>query len=622
MGDLVEGIRKLNELNFNPDYANGREGQVESLRRMVMSLDKDIRVVLVRLAYRTQRLYKLIAEQSPHSERVARETLDIFAPIANRLGLGQIKWELEDSAFRILDPVTYRRIAKSLEENRAARESYIADFVATLEARLAENHLEGVSVFGRPKHIYSIWRKMTRKRLSFSELFDVRAVRVLVNDQRQCYTALGIAHQEWQPITREFDDYIAKPKDNGYRSLHTAVIGPGGKAVEIQIRTREMDDNAERGVAAHWAYKEGAPSNTRVQEGINQLQLMLDESDDRDLLEGFTEQVDAERVYVFTPKGEVVDLAGGATPLDFAYQIHTEIGHRCRGARVNGRIVPLTTVLENGDRVEVLTAKEAAPSRDWLNRSLGYLHGSRARSKVRTWFKTRDHEQHVLDGKALLERELKRLRAPDVTAEELMARLRVNSVDELHARLGRNDISAAQLAATVGRIVEASSAVPDKLPEKPVRREAPSKGIAIRGVDKLLSHIAACCQPVPPEPIVGFITRGRGVTVHRRDCGNMANLPEHERERLIDVDWGVDGAETYPVQIRVEAYDRVGLVRDVSAALAALDVTLDAINTQTDRPEMIATMEIGFKVSSTQELARIMDRIRSLPQVDLVERVV
>jgi GTP pyrophosphokinase len=395
---LTEGVRWLNELTISETFSSGN--QAETLRRMVLSMVKDVRVVLVKLAYRTQRLYRLVKSDSPEAYAIAQETLTIYAPLANRLGLGQLKWELEDVAFRIVEPEAYKRVAKALEENRSAREVYIADFVADLSQQIETHGITGFSVFGRPKHIHSIWRKMRDKRIEFRDLFDVRAVRVLVNNIQQCYSVLGVAHSIFQPISREFDDYIANPKENGYRSLHTAVIGPMGKAVEIQIRTRAMDDDAENGVAAHWAYKEGSEVDPKLQKGINALRQLLDDNDDEQLVEGFSQQLDSHRVYVYTPKGEVIDLTNGSTPLDFAYQIHSEIGHRCRGAKVNGRIMPLTYLLRNGDQVEVLTTRDPGPSRDWLNKSLGYINSSRARSKVRAWFNLQDHEQHVAEGQS------------------------------------------------------------------------------------------------------------------------------------------------------------------------------------------------------------------------------
>lgn len=618
IAQLTNGVRWLNELTISDVF--GSADQAETLRRMILSMVEDVRVVLVKLAYRTQRLYRLVKEGSQESIDVAQETLSIYAPLANRLGLGQLKWELEDVAFRIVEPEAYKRIAKALEENRSARETYIRDFVADLSNRVQTHGIRNAAVFGRPKHIYSIWKKMRSKRIEFSDLFDVRAVRVLVDDLQQCYSVLGIAHSIWQPISREFDDYIANPKDNGYRSLHTAVIGPAGKPVEIQIRTRAMDDDAENGVAAHWAYKEGNPVDVSLQKGINALRQLLEDNDDEYLMEGFSQQLDSQRVYVFTPKGEVIDLIKGSTPLDFAYHIHSEIGHRCRGAKINGRIVPLTYVLNTGDQVEVLTTREPAPSRDWLNRSLGYINSSRARGKVRAWFNLQDHEQHLADGRAILDRELKRFKASSVAIDTLAKRLKFDKQNDLFAAIGRNEVTVAQI---VGAIDHLAEPVPRRsaAPTKAGAQDRSSGAIHVRGVGNLLTQIAPCCQPIPPDSIVGFITRGKGVTIHRGDCSNILNLRESELERLIDVDWGDDDSSRYHVEIHIRAFDRHGLLRDVSTALAALNVDVVTVNTLSDQTKQLADMRIGMHISNTGELATVMDKIRQLRNVQVVERV-
>lgn len=615
---LTEGVRWLNELTISETFSSGN--QAETLRRMVLSMVKDVRVVLVKLAFRTQRLYSLVKSDSPEAYAIAQETLTIYAPLANRLGLGQLKWELEDVAFRIVEPEAYKRVAKALEENRAARESYIADFVADLSKRIETHGINNASVFGRPKHIYSIWKKMRDKRIEFRDLFDVRAVRVLVDDLQQCYSVLGVAHSIWQPISREFDDYIANPKENGYRSLHTAVIGPMGKAVEVQIRTRAMDDDAENGVAAHWAYKEGSAVDPNLQKGINALRHLLEDNDDEQLVEGFSQQLDSHRVYVYTPKGEVIDLTNGSTPLDFAYQIHSEIGHRCRGAKVNGRIVTLTYQLRNGDQVEVLTTKEPGPSRDWLNKSLGYINSSRARAKVRAWFNLQDHEQHVADGRSILDRELKRFKASEISIESIVKRLKFGKPQDLFAAIGRNEVTLAQIVGAIDKLVDPS----EKLFE-PVKRSAKpaskSGGIHVRGVGNLLTSVATCCQPVPPDTIVGFITRGKGVTIHRADCSNMLNLRDTEQERLIDVGWGDDVSGRYHVEIFIRAIDRHGLLRDVSTTLSTLDVDVVSMNTLSNKNMQTADMRIGLHIPNRDELAVAMDKLRQLRNVQDVERV-
>ena len=617
IAQLASGVRWLNELEISDAFGNG--DHAETLRRMVLSMVEDIRVVLVKLAYRTQRLYAFVKDNSDGSVEVAQETLTVYAPLANRLGLGQLKWELEDIAFRIVEPQAYKRIAKALEESRAARETYIIDFVAELTRRVQAHGIQSADVFGRPKHIYSIWKKMRDKRIEFTDLFDVRAVRVLVDDLQQCYSVLGIAHSCWQPIGREFDDYVANPKDNGYRSLHTAVIGPAGKAVEIQIRTRIMDNDAENGVAAHWAYKEGSPVDANLQKGINALRNLLEDNDDEQLVEGFSQQLSSQRAYVFTPKGEVIDLTKGSTPLDFAYHIHSEIGHRCRGAKVNGRIVPLTYILNNGDQVEVLTTREPAPSRDWLNKSLGYINSTRARGKVRAWFNLQDHDQHLADGRDILDRELKRFKATTIAIDTLVKRLKFDKSNELFAAIGRNEVTVPQIVGAIDHLATPVQRTIENV--KPARRDQPSGAISVRGVGNLLTQIAPCCQPVPPDTIVGFITRGNGVTIHRGDCSNILNLRESEIERLVDVDWGDDEASRYHVEIQVRAFDRQGLLRDVSTALSTLNVDVVSVNTLSDQTQQTADMKIGMHVSNTGELAAVMDKIRQLRNVQGVERV-
>jgi len=520
---ITDEVRWLNQWNvvkvdFDRGTSLGSRDQAEMLRRMLLTVIKDIRVVLVKLAFRTQRLYEFVKHGDggnvAHSMRIARETLSIYAPVANRLGLGQLKWELEDVAFRIVDPEAYKRVAKALEENRASRETYIHTFVETLAVKLRDNNVIEAEVFGRPKHIYSIWRKMHLKRIEFTDLFDVRAVRVLVNDEQCCYSALGVVHGTWQPIKHEFDDYIANPKDNGYQSLHTAVIGPDGKAVEVQIRTRVMNEDAENGVAAHWAYKEGTAPDNKQQRNLNALKQLLDEADDEQIFEGLTQQLDSSRVYVFTPKGEVIDLVTGSTPLDFAYHVHSEIGHCCRGAKVNGSIVPLSYKLQNGDQVEVLTTREPAPSRDWLNKSNGYLNSARARSKVRSWFNSQDHEQHVADGRIILDRELKRLKTVSVAIDAIAERLGFGKPADLYSGIGRNDISVPQIVGAIDHLAKPVDKLPQVIPKRP-RKPAEKGGVHVRGVGNLLTNMAICCQPVPDDSIVGFITRGKGCVLGR-----------------------------------------------------------------------------------------------------------
>lgn len=621
---LIDHVRRLNSFEVgNTDSIStlGTEDRAEMLRRMLLSMVGDIRAIVVKLAFRTQRLHLLSSYPPTKATRIAGETLDIFAPLANRLGLGQLKWEMEDMCFRALEPKAYKRVAGALEESRADRETYVVNFVSECEQQLSAAGFNDATVFGRPKHIYSIWKKMREKRVEFHDLFDVRAIRILMDNVAECYAVLGVVHSTWQPISREFDDYIANPKDNGYRSLHTAVIGPQGKAVEIQIRTRRMDQDAELGVAAHWSYKEGTGLDKQLQSSINSLRHLLENHDDAELVEGFTQQVNADRVYVFTPKGDVLDLVAGSTPLDFAYHVHSEIGHRCRGAKINGSIVPLTTKLRNGDQVDILTTREASPSRDWLNRSLGYLHSSRARGKVRAWFNVQDHEQHLIDGRAVLDRELRRAHS-SVSIDSLAAELGFVKTADLYVALARNDVTATHLATMIGTLE-----APANKTDFPQLKAAPknttrSDQINVLGVGSLLTQMANCCKPVPPDPIVGYITQGRGVSIHRADCNNMLNLPEENQARLIEVEWGEESSDNYLVDIAIVAYDRQGLLRDVSTVLANDKVNVVGVNTSSNLDDQIAEMKISAYVSSMDTLVGAMDKLRRLKNVQTVRRVI
>lgn len=628
IGKLVENVRWLNSLIVSRQRS-GQESdvfasqQTEILRRMVLSMVDDVRAVLIRLTYRAQRMPLLEMLNEADRRSLARETLELYAPLANRLGVAQLKWEMEDLAFRILEPENYKRVAKALEERRSDRETYIQSFVDELADKLHGQNIVGAKVYGRPKHIYSIWMKMKRKRLEFSDLFDVRAVRVLVNSIQECYAALGVVHSTWKHIPREFDDYIANPKENGYQSMHTAVFGPQGKPVEVQIRTREMDEDAELGVAAHWRYKEGGSQDQRLQRSINSLRQLLENQDEDSFLESVASEVFNDRVFVFTPSGDVIDLPYGATPLDFAYQVHTEIGHRCRGAKLNGRIVPLVQRLENGDQVEILTSKEAAPRRDWLNKELGFLVAGKSRAKVRAWFNLCDQEQHKIDGKHIIERELRRMRLHDVTHERLVSQLHLSSTEKLYIKVGRTDISLPQL---LGAITALDAEGRDK-PSRTLRRSSSSAkpraenpDINVSGVGSLLTKVAPCCKPVPYDSIVGFITRGKGVTVHRSDCKNILNLQSEDQIRLIDVDWGAESSVAYSVDIKLLAYDRQGLLRDVTAVLSNEKISVTSVNTQSDPDEQTAEMRLTIEVDDLGQLAKIMDKLRQLPNVLEVER--
>lgn len=611
---LARNARRLNIFREH-DETHRENEPAERLRRMILALGEDVRAVLIRLAYRTCRLRMVNAESRETRRRIARESLELYAPLANRLGVSRLKWEMEDLAFRYLEPQTYKQIANGLAERRTERETYVDEFTEILRQALEADGVENAEVFGRPKHIYSIWRKMQRKHVNLEELFDVHAVRVLVDEVRECYAALGTVHSRWAHIRQEFDDYIANPKDNGYQSLHTAVFGPRGKPVEIQIRTRQMNEHAERGVAAHWMYKEGSTEGLRLQQSINALRSLLESGGGDDSLEeSFGRELFADRVFVFTPRGDVIDLAQGATVLDFAFQVHTDVGHRCRGAKVNGRIVPLTCQLHNGDHVEVLTTREPHPSRDWLNRDLGYLNTSRARAKVRAWFNQQDHNQHVEEGRHLLERELKRLDARDVPLEKLTSELGFARQTDLFAALGRNDLPSSRVASAVQNLTRAR---PSDI--GPIRRSLPTgshkDAIEVEGVGNLLTETANCCKPLPGDSVIGFITRGRGIKVHRRDCHNILRLSEEDRKRLIEVDWGGTARGRWDVDVTVRAFQRPDLLRDATNVLAedGINVIKADLDQSVEPPD--ARIDMTVQIRDLAQLNRALQRLAQLPNV-------
>ncbi len=615
---LVDGVSRmgfLHEIVLQPAHAGA--AHLENLRKMLLAMAEDVRVVLIKLAERVHVMRSLKHRPAEQREAAARETLSIFAPLANRLGIGQVKWELEDVAFRYLEPERYKYIAGLLDERRVDRERYVAGVVKRLRAELAEVGLRA-EVTGRPKHIYSIWRKMQRKAVDFHQLSDVRAVRILVDQVSDCYAALGVVHTLWPHIAGEFDDYIATPKENQYRSLHTAVRGPEGKTLEVQIRTYDMNHHAELGVAAHWRYKEGSHHDPGYERRIAWLRQLLDWKGDRDeggdLLEQFKAEAFHDRVYVLTPLGEIVDLPQGSTPLDFAYHIHTQVGHRCRGAKVNGRIVPLNCELKSGDEVEVLTAKQGAPSRDWLSPHLGYLKSSRARGRVRHWFKQQDLDNTQAAGRALLDRELRRLGMAGMSYDKLAQQSGFAKLDDFLAALGRGDITATQVAATAqGLLRPVPSAQPRATPRPPP--DSGSGALRVNGVGNLLTALARCCTPLPGDAVIGYITRGRGVTVHRRECPNILRLGGAGDGRLVAVDWGEEPSAKYPVDIRVDAIDRSGLLRDITAILGDEKVNVIAVNSLSDKEQHRAAMHLTLEVVDLYQLSRVLARIHQVPNV-------
>jgi GTP pyrophosphokinase len=606
-----------------------RRAHEENLRRMLFGIGEDVRVVLVVLADRLHLLRRAKHLARDRQLEIADDTRRVYAPLANRLGVWQIKWELEDLALRAAEPDAYMRIASALAERRDERQGYIARVLEILRAELdaAGIHAE---VSGRPKHIYSIWRKMQRKGVDIDQIFDLRAVRILVDDIPACYSALGVVHGRWRHIPSEFDDYIATPKGNQYQSLHTAVVGPEDKPLEVQIRTYAMHEHAEYGVAAHWAYKEAKGHDPDYQRRIVWMRNWLEHAGEADPGEDFVEQFKADlqpaHVYVLTPQAKVVELPQGATPLDFAYAIHSEIGHRCRGARVDGRMVPLTHRLRSGETVEILTQKNAQPSRDWLSSHHGYMVTARARNRVRQWFKQQDFDRHMAEGRTALERELTRLGIDETPQwDRLAERFNLKSGDDLLAAVGRGDVAVGQVARQVGEPKAERREPPDALPPSRTPRAAQEhvgrSEVIVEGVGDLMTHMAACCRPVPYDKLVGYVSVGRGVIVHRRNCREILKLTDAERERLVEVTWASRPAQTgYPVDIVLTAADRKGLLRDISSALADTDANVLGSDTRTDPSNDIAHLRFTIEVTDAEHLDRIIARLKQLPDMLSVAR--
>ena len=628
---LVAGVARMGVIRTTSSTGNPEEraAQAENLRKMLLSMVEDIRVVLIKLAERTQALRTLMSGDPDVRAQVAREVLDLFAPLANRLGVWQLKWELEDLCLRALEPDAYKSIARALDERRLDRQHYIENVLETLRRELLAAGVVA-EVSGRPKHIYSIWNKMRRKQAGMDALYDIRAVRILVDSVKDCYTALGIVHHRWTPLAREFDDYIAKPKANNYRSLHTAVIGPEDKPLEVQIRTREMHQHSEFGVAAHWRYKEGALKGVRhdptFDEKIAWLRQVLDwkdaVADSGEWLSAFKESLFTDSIYVLTPQGKVVDLPRGSTPVDFAYAVHTNLGHRCRGATVDGQMVPLHYTLKNGQQVEVVTTKQGGPSRDWLNPDLGYVLSHRARTKVRQWFRAQQHEQIVAQGRALVERELARTGNTALKLEALAARAGFDKAEDFFAAFARDDINSKQVQTAIAALTLPSAVAPATA-EPPVqtrrsRAAGSGGGILVVGVDRLLTGLARCCKPAPPDPIAGFVTRGKGVTIHRASCPNVTRMRATQPERLITADWGSPRDEVFPVDIIVEAMDRQGLLRDISEILSREKINVTAANTLTRN--MCTRMAFTVEVQSLAVLKRALALVSDVPGVTAASR--
>jgi GTP pyrophosphokinase len=617
-------LQRLGEIGFAPSWSPSQgvdARQAETLRKMLLAVINDPRLVLARLAQELVHLRHARELEPAERERLATTARAVFAPLANRLGVWQLKWELEDLAFRYLEPEEYRRIAAALNEKRTDRERYIGTLCATLSAELAAAGVTA-EVYGRPKHIYSIYRKMQRKQLPFEQIFDVRAVRIVTASVRDCYAALGVVHGSWQYIAGEFDDYIATPKSNQYRSIHTAIVGPQGLTVEVQIRTREMHEHAELGVAAHWQYKEGGSRDSQYERKVEAVRRMLQPGEtteeERDALEGLRAQLFADRVYVLTPKGEVIDLPRGATPLDFAYHVHSDLGHRCRGAKINGRIVPLTHVLGNGELVEIIAGKHPAPSRDWLAPELGYLASGRSRAKVRAWFRHQDAGDNRAAGRSILERELTRAGAGPELVAPLVRELKADSADHLYQLLGEGETTATQLAHAAQRLLGAALPEARRRPRSaPARRRSP---VDIEGVGDLPVTLAHCCAPIRPQAIVGYVTLGRGVTVHRLDCPSLARMRTEKPERVLQVDWTDGAGELLPVELTVSAYDRRGLVRDLTDVITQERLSIEAMSTTTDGDAGTAHVSLRLAVHDLEQVERLIKRFGGVPNVLTVRR--
>ncbi len=624
---LARGLRQLGSIGLPAQWRPEQRlsaTQAETLRKMLLAIVTDPRLIILRLADQLLRLREA-KELDPDAQRqLALETREIHAPLANRLGVWQLKWELEDLSFRYLDAENYRRIAGALKSRRADRERYIESVIGQLQFELGKAGIRA-EIVGRPKHIFSIWKKMQLKQLSFEQVLDVRALRVLVDTIADCYGALGVVHGLWPYIPGAFDDYIATPKDNFYRSLHTAVFGPGHEALEVQIRTREMHEHAELGVAAHWKYKEGGQRDAAYEAKIRWVRRLLEPEDgaesDRDFLDRVRSEIFEDRVYALTPKGEVIDLPKEATPLDFAYHVHTDLGHRCRGAKVNGRMVPLDYKLQNGEIVEIIAAKQAQPSRDWLNPHNGFLASPRSRAKVRSFFRKRDEAQNRTEGREILERELERLGARNLALPDLINELGLRNAEALYVAIGAGDVHSAQIAAAIQRRTHAEPEEPRVVPRRAPTPTGPS-GVIVEQVGNLLSQVARCCRPVPPEPIVGYITLGRGVSIHRDTCASLLRLKVRQPERIIQVAWGEKRDQLFAVDIAVDALDRRGLVRDVSAVLADEKISIQNMSTVTDAREGTAHITLRIGVHGIEELSRVLTRLSALPNVVRVRRTV
>jgi GTP diphosphokinase / guanosine-3',5'-bis(diphosphate) 3'-diphosphatase len=619
-GEAVEENNNLHDITDTRHQILGRKTSLvnETLRKTFLAMGEDPRVPLIKLADRLHNMQTLSSLQEHKRRRIAQETLDIFAPMANRLGIWEFKWQLEDLAFRYVNPEMYKEVARKLEEKRTEREKKMEEIIKRVSAALQENHLEG-NVSGRPKHIYSIYRKMMKKGVTFEQLNDIRGVRIQLKDKNDCYMVLGIIHSLWRPIPGEFDDYIGVPKDNFYRSLHTTVLYDDGRHLEFQIRTVEMHQEAEYGIAAHWRYKEGQAHDQEYQKRVSYIRQMIqewreDSEDASDFVESMKSEVLQDRVYAFTPRGDVVDLPQGATPIDFAYFIHTEVGHCCRGAKVNGKLVPLDHPIKTGDQVEILTAKRGTPSRDWLNPNLGLVTTHRAREKIRHWFKVQDREYNITQGRAILDKELARLGVGEISIEKLARDFGLRTVEDLSFSIGAGDLPIGRIITHLAREEEKEPTKDDLI--KPA--ENTSGTISVLGLRGVQTNVAKCCNPAPGDEIVGYITRGRGASVHRSDCPNILSM--REPERIVKASWGTLNV-TYPVSVRIRAFDREGIVKDVSSIIADEKINITDWDVKTNKDRTQAVLDVIMEVKDITQLSRVLTKIEKLPNIRDARRV-
>ena len=634
--DLIVGVRRMDAIkSLHARKVNGSgfaersdEQHIDSIRRMLLAMVEDVRAVVIKMAERICALQQVKKADEETRVMVARECASIYAPLANRLGIGQLKWELEDLAFRYLHPITYKQIAKQLDGKRRERAEYIETIVGDLQGLLDGEEIRA-EVYGRPKHIFSIWKKMQKKRLTFEQLFDIRAVRIIAERLQDCYAALGTVHASYKHLPNEFDDYIATPKPNGYQSIHTVIVGPEGKSVEIQIRTQKMHQDAELGVAAHWKYKEGSTGKqSGYDERINWLRRILawqeEVAESGDLVEELRSQVFDDRVYVFTPKGDVIDLPQGATPLDFAYYIHSNVGHRCIGAKVNGRIVPFTYLLQSGDQIEVLTGKEPNPSRDWMHPGLGYVHSSRARATIHSFFKKQDRDKNLAAGKELLERELQRAHLPAKVPNEAFEKFNLQTLDDLYTAVGAGDVRVMQVINFIHHLQEPPAPEPEISPKVKTRKTAAGTGkkdaVVVQGVGHLMSQLANCCKPVPGEAILGYITQGRGVSVHKESCDQLQHLLSQHPERQIEVNWSQELKVGFETGIDIFCHDRTGLLRDITTVLANENVPLLGVNSLSDKNRQTALITISIEVHDLDTVSKVLTRLRQLKGVTDAKR--